>query len=85
MTNIEFENQLVTPTVYAEKPKTGLVGLVMRLGIVKTEKQATLLFIVVIIISLSLIGYNIFSPSKTNNIVPTVKIESVNQNQFMSQ
>ncbi len=82
MSNVEFDEQNVTSTragfsnaslSYSQPEQKGIIGFLIRKGIVKNASQASVILIIVAIICFALAGYFLwqtFAPAPTVNLTP---------------
>lgn len=84
MATVEFEDtEGAVPLNYFERPPRGMVALVLKTGLVKTEKQVLFVFLGVIICSILYTAYYAFK-NPTSKIIPASQIMKVDQSKFIT-
>lgn len=78
MTNVQFENEdFIQFRNPFDRPRKGLVGLLIKLGIAKDEKEANVVLIGVIIACLVIILFWIFVVNKNGSSKPPISKEKI--------
>ena len=82
MATVEFEDTAgAAPLNYFERPPRGLVALVLKTGLVKTEKQVLFVFLGIIVCAILYMGYYAFK-NPTSQIIPASQIMKIDQSKF---
>ena len=80
MSSIEYENQIDTSGNF-ERSKSGIRGLLFKIGLVKTERQADFVILGIILLGIIFISFFIYSKFHTN-LVSLEEIKKFDQTQF---